>query len=75
MVVLKWLASIVGTLSEQMNATGEETGNAMKMIAARTLQSKEAISELCAAGEDMSEIEVDASNAEKALSRNWCYCS
>lgn len=63
----EWLASIVGTLSEQMNATGEETGNAMKMIAARTLQSKEAISELCAAGEDMSEIEVDASNAEKAL--------
>ena len=63
----EWLASIVGTLSEQMNATGDETGNAMKMIAARTLQSKEAISELCAAGEDMSEIEVDASNAEKAL--------
>ena len=63
----EWLASIVGTLSEQMNATGEETGNAMKMIAARTLQSKEAISDLCAAGEDMSEIEVDASNAEKAL--------
>ena len=63
----KWLTSIIGTLSEQMNATGEETGNAMKMIAARTLQSKEAISELCKAGEDMSEIEVDASNAEKAL--------
>ena len=38
------------------------------MIAARTLQSKEAIADLCEAGEDMSEIEVDASNAEKALS-------
>ena len=63
----EWLASIVGVLSEQMNATGDETGNAMKMIAARTLQSKEAISDLCEAGEDMSEIEVDASNAEKAL--------
>ena len=25
----EWLASIVGTLSEQMNATGEETGNAI----------------------------------------------
>ena len=63
----EWLAAIVGTLSEQMNATGEETANAMKMISARTLQSKEAIEELAAAGEDMSEIDVQASNAEKAL--------
>ena len=38
------------------------------MIAARTLQSKEAIEELAASGEDMSDIEVKASNAEKALS-------
>ena len=37
------------------------------MIAARTLQSKEAIEELAAAGEDMTDIEVKASNAEKAL--------
>ena len=63
----EWLAAVVGTLSEQMNATGEETANAMKMISARTLQSKEAIDELVAAGEDMSEIDVQASNAEKAL--------
>ena len=63
----EWLSAVVGTLSEQMNATGEETANAMKMISARTLQSKEAIDELVAAGEDMSEIEIDASNAEKAL--------
>ena len=63
----EWMTAIIGTLSEQMNATGDETGNAMKMIAARTLQSKEAISELVEAGEDMSQIGVDASNAEKAL--------
>ena len=63
----QWLAAVVGTLSEQMNATGDETGNAMKMIAARTLQSKEAIEELAASGEDMSDIVVKASNAEKAL--------
>ena len=37
------------------------------MIAARALQSKEAIEELAAAGEDMTDIEVKASNAEKAL--------
>ena len=63
----EWLAGVVASLSEQMNATGDETGNAMKMIAARTLQSKEAIEELAASGEDMSDIEVKASNAEKAL--------
>ena len=63
----EWLTAVVATLSEQMNATGDETGNAMKMIAARTLQSKEAIEELAASGEDMSDIEVKASNAEKAL--------
>ena len=63
----EWLAAVVGTLSEQMNATGEETANAMKMISARTLQSKEAIEELAKSGEDMSEIDVQASNAEKAL--------
>ena len=63
----EWLSAVVATLSEQMNATGDETGNAMKMIAARTLQSKEAIEELAAAGEDMTDIEVKASNAEKAL--------
>ena len=64
----EWLASVVATLSEQMNATGDETGNAMKMIAARTLQSKEAIQDLAESGEDMSDIAVKASNAEKALS-------
>ena len=63
----EWLASVVATLSEQMNATGDETGNAMKMIAARTLQSKEAIQDLVESGEDMSDIEIKASNAEKAL--------
>ena len=63
----EWLSAVVGTLSEQMNATGDETGNAMKMIAARTLQSKEAIEELAAAGEDMSDMDIKASNAEKAL--------
>ena len=63
----EWLAAVVGTLSEQMNATGDETGNAMKMIAARTLQSKEAIQDLIDAGEDMDDIEIKASNAEKAL--------
>lgn len=63
----EWLAGVVASLSEQMNATGDETGNAMKMIAARTLQSKEAIEELAESGEDMSDISVKASNAEKAL--------
>ena len=63
----EWFASVVGTLSEQMNATGDETANAMKMIAARTLQSKEAIADLVEEGEDLEELELAASNAEKAL--------
>lgn len=63
----EWFASVVGTLSEQMNATGDETANAMKMIAARTLQSKEAIADLVEEGEDLGELELAASNAEKAL--------
>ena len=50
-----------------MNASGSETANAMKMIAARTLKSKEAVEELTDAGEDMEDIEIAASNAEKAL--------
>ena len=37
------------------------------MIAARTLKSKEAIEDLTDAGEDMEDIEIAASNAEKAL--------
>ena len=37
------------------------------MIAARTLKSKEAIEELTDAGEDMEDMEIAASNAEKAL--------
>ena len=38
-----------------------------KMIAARTLKSKEAIDELIDSGENMEDIEIAASNAEKAL--------
>ena len=64
---MEWYAAVVGTLSEQMNAAGSETANAMKMIVARTLQSKGAIEELAESGEDMSEISEEASNAEKAL--------
>ena len=63
----EWFTSVVGTLSEQMGATGEETANAMKMIAARTLQSKEAIAELAETPEQLAEMEIAASNAEKAL--------
>ena len=37
------------------------------MIAARTLKSKEAIEDLADSGEDMEDIEIAASNAEKAL--------
>ena len=37
------------------------------MIAARTLKSKEAIDELVDSGENMEDIEIAASNAEKAL--------
>jgi TP901 family phage tail tape measure protein len=64
---MEWYAAVVGTLSEQMNAAGSETANAMKMIVARTLQSKGAIEDLAESGEDMSEISEESSNAEKAL--------
>lgn len=63
----EWFASVVGTLAEVMNASGSETANAMKMIAARTLKSKEAIEELAESGENMEDIEIAASNAELAL--------
>ncbi|WP_405308786.1 phage tail tape measure protein, partial [Methanobrevibacter sp.] len=63
----EWFTSVIGTLSEVMNASGSETANAMKMIAARTLKSKEAIEDLADSGEDMEDIEIAASNAEKAL--------
>lgn len=63
----EWFTSVIGTLSEVMNASGSETANAMKMIAARTLKSKEAIEELAESGEDMEDIEIAASNAELAL--------
>lgn len=63
----EWFASVVGTLAEVMNASGSETANAMKMIAARTLKSKEAIEELAESGESMEDIEIAASNAELAL--------
>ena len=39
------------------------------MIPARTLKSKEAIDELIDSGENMEDIEIAASNAEKALNR------
>ena len=38
-----------------------------KMIAARTLKSKEAIDDLAESGESIEDIEIAASNAEKAL--------
>ena len=63
----EWFTAVIGTLSEQMGATGDETANAMKMIAARTLQSKEAIAELAETPEQLAEMEIAASNAEKAL--------
>ena len=63
----EWFASVVGTLAEVMNASGSETANAMKMIAARTLKSKEAIEELAESGESIEDIEIAASNAELAL--------
>ena len=37
------------------------------MIAARTLKSKQAIDDLTESGEDMEDMEIAASNAEKAL--------
>ena len=63
----EWFSSVIGTLSELMNATGSETANAMKMIAARTLKSKEALDDLAESGESIEDIEIAASNAEKAL--------
>ena len=62
---LEWYSAIVGTLAENMNATGSEVGGAMRMITARTLQQKDAFEELNDSGE---ETEQAMANAEKALS-------
>ena len=61
---LEWYSAIVGTLAENMNATGSEVGGAMRMITARTLQQKDAFEELNDSGE---ETEQAMANAEKAL--------
>lgn len=61
---LEWFMAVSASAKETINATGEETGNAWKMIQARVLQNKQAIEEM---GESVEDFEIDASRAEKAL--------
>ena len=61
---MEWYMGITGALGEAMNATGAEVGNAMKMIAARTLQQKQVIEDM---GESVENFEIETANAEKAL--------
>lgn len=61
---MQWFMGITGGLAESMNATGAEVANAMKMIAARTLQQKQVLEEFNDTGEDTA---IVMANAEKAL--------
>lgn len=61
---MEWYMGITGALGEAMNATGAEVGNAMKMIAARTLQQKQVIEDM---GESVENFEIETANAEAAL--------
>ena len=61
---MEWYMGITGALGEAMNATGAEVGNAMKMIAARTLQQKLVIEDM---GESVENFEIETANAEAAL--------
>ena len=61
---MEWYMALTGTLKETMNVTGQEVGNAFKMISARIFAQAEAMEEL---GESAEDIEVEALKAEKAL--------
>lgn len=61
---LEWYSSVVGTLTEVMNASGSEIGNAMKMVSARILQNKQVLESL---GESTENFEMETAQAEKAL--------
>lgn len=61
---LEWFSAIAATMAQNMNATGQETGNAFKMIQARILQNKSAYEEM---GESTENFEMEVANAEKAL--------
>lgn len=61
---MEWYMGVTGALGEAMNATGAEVGNAMKMIAARTLQQKQVIEDM---GESVENFEIETANAEAAL--------
>ena len=61
---LEWFSSILGSLIVNTGSTGSEVANAMKMIAARTLQQKQIIEEM---GESVENFEIETANAEAAL--------
>lgn len=61
---MEWYMAIAGTLKETMNATGDEVGNAFKMISARVFAQAQAMEEL---GESSENIEIEMRKAEKAL--------
>ena len=61
---LEWFSAVAATMAQNMNATGQETGNAFKMIQARILQNKAAYEEM---GESTENFEMEVANAEKAL--------
>ena len=61
---LEWFSAVAAVMAQNMNATGQETGNAFKMIQARILQNKAAYEEI---GESTENFEMEVANAEKAL--------
>ena len=61
---MEWYMAVAGTLKETMNATGDEVGNAFKMISARVFAQAQAMEEL---GESTENIEIEARKAEEAL--------
>ena len=61
---LEWFSAVAAVMAQNMNATGQETGNAFKMIQARVLQNKSAYEEM---GESTENFEMEVAKAEEAL--------
>ena len=61
---LEWFSAVAAVMAQNMNATGQETGNAFKMIQARILQNKAAYEEM---GESTENFEMEIAKAEEAL--------
>ena len=61
---IEWFSAVAAVMAQNMNATGQETGNAFKMIQARILQNKAAYEEM---GESTENFEMEIAKAEEAL--------